>query len=114
MEEEEITEVEVEETTEEEDKSEACDAFKSFKAFVEKQSGCRIKALRTDRGQECPSKCVCDKTPDEAWSGRRSSIKHLRDFGCIMYAHVPNQLRKKLDEKGCEPMTFEEALSDEN
>ncbi|RDX94009.1 hypothetical protein CR513_23663, partial [Mucuna pruriens] len=33
-------------------KSEACDAFKSFKAFVEKQSGCRIKALRTDRGQE--------------------------------------------------------------
>jgi len=33
-------------------KSEACDAFKSFKAFVEKQSGCKIKALRTNRGQE--------------------------------------------------------------
>jgi hypothetical protein len=26
--------------------------FKTFKAFVEKQSGSRIKALRTDRGQE--------------------------------------------------------------
>ncbi|RDX69298.1 hypothetical protein CR513_51607, partial [Mucuna pruriens] len=33
-------------------KSEACNTFKSFKAFVEKQSGCRIKELRTARGQE--------------------------------------------------------------
>ena len=33
-------------------KSEAGDAFKKFKAFVEKQSGYRIKALRTDRGEE--------------------------------------------------------------
>nr|KYP39875.1 Retrovirus-related Pol polyprotein from transposon TNT 1-94 [Cajanus cajan] len=148
-------------------KSEACDAFKSFKAFVEKQSGCKIKALRTDRGQKylacanffdhhgiqhqmktrytpqqngiaerknrtimdmvrcllkakqmprefwaeavstavyilirCPTKSVCDKTPEEAWSGRRPSIQHRRIFGCITYAHVPNQLRKKLDDKG--------------
>ena len=33
-------------------KSEACDVFKSFKTFVEKQSGCRIRTLRIDRGQE--------------------------------------------------------------
>ncbi|RDX95464.1 hypothetical protein CR513_22022, partial [Mucuna pruriens] len=25
---------------------------------------------------------------------------HLRVFGCITYAHVPNELRKKLDDKG--------------
>nr|KYP46330.1 Retrovirus-related Pol polyprotein from transposon TNT 1-94 [Cajanus cajan] len=148
-------------------KSEACDAFKSFKAFVEKQSDYKIKALRTDRGQEylacedffdhhgiqhqmttrytpqqngvakrknrtimdmvrcmlkakqmprefwaeavstavyilyrCPTKSVCDKTPEEAWSGRKPSIRHLRIFGCIAYAHVPDQLRKKLDDKG--------------
>lgn len=33
-------------------KSEAFETFKSFKAFVEKQSGCVIKTLRTDRGGE--------------------------------------------------------------
>jgi len=33
-------------------KSEAYDAFKSFEAFVKKESGYKIKALRTDRGQE--------------------------------------------------------------
>ena len=148
-------------------KSEACNAFKTFKAFVEKQSGCKIKALRTDRGQEylactdffeqhgiqhqmttrytpqqngvaerknrtimdmvrcmlkakqmprefwaeavatavyilnrCPTKSVRDKTPEEAWSGRKPSIRHLKVFGCVAYAHVPDQLRKKLDDKG--------------
>jgi len=148
-------------------KSEACDAFKSFKAFVEKQSGCKIKALKTYRGQEylacadffdhhgiqhqmttrytpqqngvaerknktimdmvrcmlkakqmprefwaeavsttvyilnrCPTKSVCDKTPEEAWSGRKPSIRYLRVFGCTAYAHVPDQIRKKLDDKG--------------
>ena len=148
-------------------KSKAIDAFKTFKAFVEKQSGCPIKALRTDRSQEylvgtnffeqhgiqhqlttrytpqqngvaerknrtimdmvrcmlkakqmpkefwaeavatavyilnrCPTKSVQEKTPEEAWSGRRPSIRHLRVFGCIAYAHVPDQIRKKLDDKG--------------
>ncbi|XP_072060552.1 uncharacterized protein [Arachis hypogaea] len=33
-------------------KSKACDVFKTFKAFVEKQSGCKIKILRKDRGTE--------------------------------------------------------------
>ncbi|RDX95461.1 hypothetical protein CR513_22019, partial [Mucuna pruriens] len=33
-------------------KSEACNVFKTFKTFVEKQIECKIKALRTDRGQE--------------------------------------------------------------
>ena len=38
-------------------KSEACDTFKSFKAYVEKQSEYKIKTLRTDRGTEYT---VCD------------------------------------------------------
>ena len=33
-------------------KSEAFEHFKKFKALVEKQSGCQIKTLRTDRGGE--------------------------------------------------------------
>ncbi|KAI4357505.1 hypothetical protein L6164_001448 [Bauhinia variegata] len=48
----------------------------------------------------CPTKSLNDKTPEEAWSGRRPSIRHLRVFGCIAFAYIPDQLRKKLDDKG--------------
>uniref|UniRef100_A0A151UEN4 Retrovirus-related Pol polyprotein from transposon TNT 1-94 n=1 Tax=Cajanus cajan TaxID=3821 RepID=A0A151UEN4_CAJCA len=48
----------------------------------------------------CPTKSIHDKTLEEAWSGRRPLIKHLKIFGCIAYAHVPDQLRKKSDDKG--------------
>lgn len=48
----------------------------------------------------CPTKSVGNKTPNEAWSGSKPSVGHLRIFGCIAYAHVPDQKRKKLDDKG--------------
>eukprot|EP00268_Persea_americana_P068892 TRINITY_DN9688_c0_g1_i1.p1 TRINITY_DN9688_c0_g1~~TRINITY_DN9688_c0_g1_i1.p1 ORF type:complete len:612 (-),score=107.26 TRINITY_DN9688_c0_g1_i1:387-2222(-) len=47
-----------------------------------------------------PTIAVRNKTPEEAWSGRRPSIDHLRIFGCIAYAHVPDEKRKKLDDRG--------------
>ena len=28
------------------------------------------------------------------------SVSHLKVFGCVAYAHVPDKLRKKLDKKG--------------
>ena len=28
------------------------------------------------------------------------SVSHLNFFGCVAYAHVPNELRRKLDKKG--------------
>lgn len=146
-------------------KSEAFDVFKEFKTFVENQSGCSIKVLRTDRGEEytsnsfldyckrngikhqltasytpqqngiserknrtivemarsmlteknvpkvfwaeavacavyllnrCPTKCVLNKTPEEAWSGKKPNVELLRIFGCIVYAHVPAEKRKKV------------------
>ena len=46
----------------------------------------------------CPPKAVNDKTPIEAWSGRKPSAKHLRVFGSICYKHVPNQRRHKLED----------------
>ena len=46
-----------------------------------------------------PTKAVEDKTPYEAWSGDRPNVKHLRVFGCIAYAHVPKDERRKLDSK---------------
>ena len=28
------------------------------------------------------------------------SVSHLKKFGCVSYAHVPDEMRKKLDNKG--------------
>ncbi|KAG6391565.1 hypothetical protein SASPL_149321 [Salvia splendens] len=38
------------------------------------------------------------KTPIEAWSGRKPSVKHLRVFGSVCYAQTPKEKRQKLDE----------------
>jgi hypothetical protein len=46
----------------------------------------------------CPTKVMWDKTPFEAWSRRKPSIKHLKVFGCICYAQILNEKRYKLDE----------------
>ena len=46
-----------------------------------------------------PTKNVRDQTPQKAWSGRKRSVRHLRIFGSIAYAHVPHQGRAKLDDR---------------
>ncbi|KAL4341735.1 hypothetical protein GQ457_08G027600 [Hibiscus cannabinus] len=38
-----------------------------------------------------PTKNVDNVTPQEAWSGRKPSVRHIRVFGSIAYAHVPEQ-----------------------
>ena len=43
---------------------------------------------------------VQNMTPEEAWSGQRPVVGHFRIFGCVAYAHIPNQRRTKLDDKG--------------
>ncbi|CAL8152755.1 unnamed protein product [Prunus armeniaca] len=45
----------------------------------------------------CPTKALDKKKPFEAYSGRKPGLKHLRVFGSLCYAHVPNQQRQKLD-----------------
>ncbi|XP_070012611.1 uncharacterized protein [Nicotiana sylvestris] len=92
---------------------------KTVRVLVEKESGYEIKALRSNKGGEftsnefndfcqsygicCPltvsNKNVRDQTPQEAWSGRKPSVKHLRIFGSTDYAHVPHQGRVKLDDR---------------
>lgn len=42
---------------------------------------------------------VRGKVPQEAWSGIESSVSPFIIFGCISYAHVPSELREKLDNK---------------
>ncbi|GFW68358.1 retrovirus-related Pol polyprotein from transposon TNT 1-94 [Trichonephila clavipes] len=38
-----------------------------------------------------------NKTPFEKYSGRKPSVLHLKPFGCLVYAGVPKQIRKKFD-----------------
>ena len=47
-----------------------------------------------------PTFAVQNMTPEEAWSGRKPAVDHFRIFGCIAYAHIPDEKRKKLDNKG--------------
>jgi hypothetical protein len=42
----------------------------------------------------CPTRSVQNMTLYEAWSGRKPGVSHLKVFGCIAYAHVPDEKRK--------------------
>jgi len=46
-----------------------------------------------------PTFVVQNMTPKEAWSGRKPYVNHFKKFGCIAFAHVPDQKRKKPDDK---------------
>jgi hypothetical protein len=49
-----------------------------------------------------PTKSVKNQVPGEAWSGKNNNISHLRIFGCVVYAHVREQMRRKLDDRDVE------------
>ena len=46
-----------------------------------------------------PTLTVQNMTPEEAWSGRKPTVDHFRIFGCIAYAHILDEKRRKLDNK---------------
>ncbi|KAI5328021.1 hypothetical protein L3X38_027417 [Prunus dulcis] len=47
----------------------------------------------------CYTTSATDKTPFEAFTGRKPGVKHLRVFGSICYSHIPSNLRQKFDDK---------------
>ena len=47
----------------------------------------------------CPHAKLDDQTPQEAWSGQKPTISHLKVFGSVAYAHLSNQQRTKLEDK---------------
>ena len=47
-----------------------------------------------------PTLAVKNMTPEEAWSGRKPDVNHFWVFGCIAYTHIPDEKRRKLDNKG--------------
>jgi len=46
-----------------------------------------------------PTTSLKMKVPQEAWSGTELNVAHLRIFGCIAFAHIPSELRRKLDDQ---------------
>lgn len=40
--------------------------------------------------------------PESIWTGHKPSVKHLKAYGCLAYAHVNKQGRHKLDSRGKE------------
>lgn len=43
---------------------------------------------------------VNDGVPEGIWIGRQPSVRHLKVFGCLAYAHLLAQGKKKLDPRG--------------
>ncbi|KAG7544127.1 GAG-pre-integrase domain [Arabidopsis thaliana x Arabidopsis arenosa] len=46
-----------------------------------------------------PTSVLKEKTPEEMWSGVKPTVDYFRVFGCLAHVHVPDQKRKKLDDK---------------
>ncbi|KAJ3691578.1 hypothetical protein LUZ61_020742 [Rhynchospora tenuis] len=46
-----------------------------------------------------PTASLENMTPQEAWCGVKPAVSHLKVFGSVAYAHIPNQRRTKLDDK---------------
>jgi len=51
----------------------------------------------------CLTKRLQGYTPEEAWSEKKPSVSHFRIFRSLCFRHVPEQNKKKLDDKA-EPM----------
>ena len=54
----------------------------------------------------CSTKSVKNKVPQEGWIGMNHNVSHLKTFGRIAYAYVLYELRKKLENKGCNILNF--------
>jgi hypothetical protein len=46
-----------------------------------------------------PSRPLGNKTPYEAWTGKKPDVSHLRPFGCVAFRHIPAQDRHKLSDR---------------
>lgn len=47
----------------------------------------------------CPTVALKNKTPEEAWSGKKPSVAHFKIFGCVCHRHIPDAMRTKLESK---------------
>lgn len=46
-----------------------------------------------------PTSVLKQETPYERWCEKKPDLSHMKVFGCVAYAHIPAQERRKLDKK---------------
>ena len=63
---------------------------------------CRAEAVGTTIYiiNQCPTESVKKNVHQESWTCMNHSVSHLNFFGCVAYAHIPDEMRRKLDKKG--------------
>ncbi len=54
---------------------------------------------------QCPTKALESRTPQEAWTSRKPDVSHLRVFGCKAFVHIPYEKRRKLESES-KPCVF--------
>jgi hypothetical protein len=59
-----------------------------------------IVATTTYIQNQILTNAISNMTPKEVWCGYKPSISHFGVFGCVAFAHVPKEVRTKLDSKG--------------
>jgi len=59
-------------------------------------NACRTSVYILNR---IPTKSLKGITPYEAWYARKPNVGHFKVFGCLAYAHIPDEKRRKLDPK---------------
>jgi hypothetical protein len=47
-----------------------------------------------------PHRILKDMTLEEAFSGKKPNVEHLRIFGCPVYFHIPKDKMNKLEPSG--------------
>ena len=47
-----------------------------------------------------PHRVLDNKTPEEAFSGEKPKVSHLRIFGFLVYIDIPKEKRTKIDPFG--------------
>jgi hypothetical protein len=67
---------------------------KMSKDYWAKAVACSIYIL-----SRSPTSSVQGKVPEEKWSGSKVNVSHFKIFGCVAFAHIPEELRKKLDDR---------------
>jgi len=59
------------------------------------------EAINTAYNRVCHS-TINDQIPFTVWSERVPSVRHLKVYGCLAYARLPDQGRKKFDDRAVE------------
>ncbi|KAK3031953.1 hypothetical protein RJ639_037114 [Escallonia herrerae] len=84
-------------------KSDVYHTFKKWKVLVENETGNKFWAVAVDTAvyliNISPASALNGGIPEEEWSGKPVNYSFLRVFGCIAYAHIDKEERKKLDSK---------------